>query len=179
MKKNIPVKLTILIVMPLPDFAASAWTGIFIGVFMGLCGPKQRQLKWEDSFSGCWNCISHKGSKGYPVRKINGKAYLLSRFIWEECFGFIPEGLCVLHSCDNPACINPEHFFLGTKTDNAKDRDFKHRQARGERSGMAKLKKEQVEKIRGTIGTNVEIAKIYNVSQTLISAIRRNIIWKN
>lgn len=66
------------------------------------------------------------------------------RLAWQFAGNEIPPGMHVLHKCDNPACVNVEHLFLGTHQDNMKDRDEKGRTARGERSGNNKITKRQV-----------------------------------
>ena len=67
---------------------------------------------------------------------------------WMFSYGPIPKGQCVLHRCDVRSCVNPLHLFLGTKTDNNKDRDLKGRQARGERNGKSKITEDLVREIR-------------------------------
>jgi hypothetical protein len=79
---------------------------------------------------------------------MHGIRMLAHRHIWEECFGLIPPGLCVLHQCDKPTCINPQHLFLGTQTANMRDRQSKNRQARGEQQGRAVLTIEDIKEIR-------------------------------
>jgi len=75
-------------------------------------------------------CIEWAGNRlkaGYGRRKINGKHYLAHRLVWEVVNGEIPPGLCVLHRCDNPPCVNIDHLFLGTLKDNADDMLIKRR----------------------------------------------------
>lgn len=70
------------------------------------------------------SCIVYEGSKdkdGYGKTKVGGRYVRVHRLSWEHEFGPIPEGLWVLHHCDNPPCINPDHLFLGTAKDNAED----------------------------------------------------------
>ena len=77
----------------------------------------------------CLVCVSHcKSKEGYPRIWRNGKFVYMSRYLWESCYGEIPEGMLVLHKCDNPSCINPGHFFLGTNQDNMDDMGRKGRQ---------------------------------------------------
>ena len=79
----------------------------------------------------CEVCISHPRSHGYPRLGRNGKVYRMSRYVWEQKFRPIPEGMLVLHKCDNHACINPDHLFLGTQKDNMQDMVKKGRDRSG------------------------------------------------
>lgn len=82
--------------------------------------------------TGCWEWENGRStSGGYGVLSINNKQEKAHRAMWRSEFGEIPEGMCVLHKCDNPPCCNPDHLFLGTVADNNKDRDSKGRQAKG------------------------------------------------
>jgi len=70
------------------------------------------------------SCIEFVGGKiggGYGRVNFNGQRFVAHRLAWELTNGPIPEGLFVLHKCDNPPCINPDHLFLGTNKDNTQD----------------------------------------------------------
>lgn len=69
------------------------------------------------------------GKMGYGQQWIEGKLQRAHRVAWGKVNGSIPAGLFVLHKCDVPACINPDHLFLGTKADNNVDRAAKGRNA--------------------------------------------------
>ena len=111
--------------------------------------PAKKLLSFKVTNTGCFDVDSHGFNSGrYPQLYINGLHINAHRHIWEECFGQIPPGLCVCHHCDNPACINPEHLFLGTQTDNMRDRQSKNRQAHGEQQGCAVLTTREIKEIR-------------------------------
>lgn len=131
----------------------------------------------------CWNWTGFCNEDGYGLRRWHGRKVYAHRFSWELHNGPIPAGLKVLHHCDNPPCIRPEHLFLGTQQDNIKDMDAKGRRnpARLERHGRAKLTLIQVRTIRQrrTSGEKcVPLAMEYKVAPTLISRIGRGQIWK-
>jgi len=77
------------------------------------------------------DCFEWRGGKseGYGRKHFNGRTQFTHRIAWEWANGPIPEGMCVLHTCDNRACCNPNHLFLGTKGDNARDMCSKGRHA--------------------------------------------------
>jgi hypothetical protein len=78
--------------------------------------------------TGCWLWTGSVIEDGYGRLKGHTRALVLAhRFAWEATFGPIPDGFQVLHECDTPPCINPDHLFLGTHTDNMRDMSAKGR----------------------------------------------------
>ncbi len=75
----------------------------------------------------CWPWRGGKNGDGYGAIKVNGVEMKAHRYAWILANGPIPDGLHVLHSCDNPPCCNPSHLFLGTIADNNRDRHAKGR----------------------------------------------------
>lgn len=75
----------------------------------------------------CIEWTGYRDRQGYGRRSIRRRLFLVHRLAWEEANGPIPDDLCVLHACDNPPCMNPEHLFLGTRADNNADMDAKGR----------------------------------------------------
>jgi len=81
-----------------------------------------------EPMSGCWLWTGARAN-GYGALRVNMAMMKAHRGAWVVWRGAIPEDRCVLHRCDTPACINPDHLFLGTHDDNAKDRNRKGRQS--------------------------------------------------
>lgn len=127
----------------------------------------------------CWNWKASTQS-GYGQfitgirHRLSSKA---SRVSWILTHGPIPEGLQVLHKCDNKLCCNPYHLFLGTHQDNMADKVRKGRQVKGEQHPKVKLKKEQVLSIYLDPRPRPLIARDYCVSVSLISRIQRGKSW--
>lgn len=107
------------------------------------CSNQRRLAHWQERFwervkkgDGCWLWDTARDKDGYGRFPIGAsgenKAHRVS---WRIHHGEVPEGLCVLHKCDNPPCVNPKHLFLGTLKDNAVDCASKERTARGKRNG--------------------------------------------
>jgi len=101
--------------------------------------------------------------------------------MWEFYNGSIPDGLFVLHSCDDTLCGNPDHLFLGTHQDNMDDMMKKGRSAdqRGERNANAKLTRKQVVEIRKARGSQEAIARRFGITQSMVSKIKLRQNWKD
>jgi len=78
---------------------------------------------------GCWLWSGAVNAYGYGIVSKDRRPRRAHRVAWELTHGPIPSGFCVLHRCDNPPCVNPEHLFLGSKKDNMADKIRKGRQA--------------------------------------------------
>ena len=85
----------------------------------------------------------------------------------------------VCHMCDMPSCVNPDHLFLGTQDENMRDKVQKHRQARGELHGSARLTEEIVREIRASTRSQEALGREYGVSQVAISRIKLGKNWKH
>ena len=130
----------------------------------------------------CWKWTAGKDTYGYGRIQIDGKAVKAHRFSWWIYYGHPSAGMCVLHKCDNPACVNPNHLFLGTPADNMADRDMKGRHValKGEVNGMAKLTETDVITIRNRLAngeTHKAIAVDYGVDRSSISYINTGKNW--
>lgn len=146
--------------------------------------PKiRKEIKYEINDNGCHICTSHStDGDGYPKITRNNKQSKISRYIYEQRYGTIPPNMCVCHRCDNRACINPEHLFLGTNVENTADKVSKGRQIKlsGEKSPNAKLTETQVLEIINSKGCcQAKLATKYGVSFQLISAIILGKKWKH
>jgi hypothetical protein len=99
----------------------------------------------------CWLWTAQRvGTMGYGRIWLNGRGVAAHRYSYERFVGPIPAGMQVLHKCDNPVCVRPDHLFLGTQLENMQDKIRKGRGAdrRGERAGTAKLSTASVARMR-------------------------------
>lgn len=144
---------------------------------------------------GCWEWQAGRLSSGYGMFWRGDRSYGAHRVAFELAYGPISDGLFVCHHCDNPACVRPDHLFLGTQKDNRIDCVRKGRQAkggtywsakspeklrRGEDHHWAKLTAEQVHEIRThTEVTGADMARRLGISRTTVYDIRNHKIWRH
>lgn len=134
---------------------------------------------------GCWKWIGARDAQGYGIIRLgkesgfkNSHAHRLS---WMIHFGEIGDA-CVLHKCDNPECVNPNHLFLGTLAENSADMAQKGRACRGERHPLARLNAEKVHGIRQAAGSGLnqfQIARIFSISQPTVSSVLLRKTWRH
>jgi len=133
--------------------------------------------------SGCWIWLGSTDTHGYAWMAVPGqrRSCGVHHIVCRELGREKPKGMCVLHHCDNPLCVNPDHLYIGTHADNARDRVRRKRDAdrRGEKNGQAKLTAGQVRLIRSSTKRQVDIAAEFNISQNQISRIKRGVWWRH
>lgn len=128
-----------------------------------------------DPNSGCWlwlKCVNT--SNGYGRVCWRGKASYAHRASYERHFGEIPPGINVLHKCDTPACIRPDHLFLGTQQDNVDDMVAKGRQVKPEQQSRAlrRLPDSLILEIYHSKEDGIKTARKYGVCTSTIYGIR-------
>ena len=144
-----------------------------------LAGRLWRRVMFDD---GCWEWTGHRTPKGYGEIGLGSRSAgvgLAHRLSHELMKGPIPDDLCVLHSCDNPPCVRPEHLFLGTKADNNRDMDAKGRRRTkpcpGETNVNAVVSDADAETIRELYArgglTQKQIGERFGITQSAVSLI--------
>lgn len=144
---------------------------------------KNFDLKWRGNHTGCWEWLRSKNPDGYGRVKRNGKLESAHRVAYELYVGPIGDKQ-VLHKCDNPGCVNPEHLFLGTVKENNEDKAHKGRAKghtmRGEAHPNHKLTSDNVYAIKCSPGMSAKfLAEHFGVSVGLINDIRAGRKWKH
>lgn len=136
-----------------------------------------------DKAGECWEWTGGKERDGYgQFRLPNGHRQAAHRYAWEWEHGEpVPTGLVVMHKCDNPGCVNPDHLQVGTHADNMQDRNGKGRQARGVRHGNAKLTPDDVRTMRALYAkqgvTQVYLSKRFGVARSHVQRILAGERW--
>lgn len=143
----------------------------------------ERFFSYVEKTETCWIWTGDISDGGYGVFTVAGKQPVRAhRWSWEHHMGPIPKGLCALHKCDIRICVNPFHLFLGTRTDNAEDRDKKGRTFKGEQLPNSKLTGNAVLEIRRLYASGrsqQSIADKFGVTQPTIGKVIRGINWKH
>ena len=146
----------------------------------------------------CWLWTGMRSPKGYGLFKTHGQTMRAHRASFTLKDSGFSQALLVCHSCDTPACVNPQHLFAGTAMENMIDRGIKRRTssgnthyarmrpeklARGEDDGMAKLTESSVREIRSLYATGSftlkKLAAKFFVDHTNISSIIRRKTWRH
>ncbi len=132
----------------------------------------------------CWVWNKRRNAFGYGVfsYSINGKSFqiLCHRYSWFIKNGEIFNNLFVLHRCDNPPCVNPEHLFLGTRLENSRDAKEKNRIVCGEKSWQSKITKNDVVNIFKLRKNKVHVFKIsekYGINASTVHKILSRKLW--
>ncbi len=136
-------------------------------------------------FSTCHWWLGAIGKDGYGITSCRRQKTISAHRLSYEIFkGNLEAGKVVMHSCDNPACVNPDHLSLGTQRQNVQDCSAKGRINRGQDRPAAKLTDDQVIYIKSKLnnyyyGLGREIAKMFGIDSTVISRIEAGKAWKH
>lgn len=147
--------------------------------------PRERFLAkvCPEPNGGCWLWRGQVRADGYGLAWLEGKSRVAHRVAWVLFRGQIDSRLVVCHKCDVPTCVNPDHLFLGTPRDNARDRNEKGRGVLGERVHSSKLSEAQVRGIKTALAEGrlymTELAREYAVSVGTIARIARGLSWRH
>ena len=156
---------------------------------LGGRNPQPPEVRFHNAYiktdNGCWQWQgANEGQFGYGGITVNKKRIMAHRYSWVLYNGDITGDLCVLHKCDNPKCVNPDHLFLGTQKENMEDCKNKGRTNGGTKTPLfgtknpnSKLTNRDIFQIRADGRPQRAIAKDYKISQCLVHNIKTLKTW--
>ncbi len=137
-----------------------------------------RTSKYE---TGCWVWEGAKRAFGYGVMKIGGRAgalFFTHRLSYALFVGPIPPGMLICHKCDNPPCLNPDHLFLGSASDNMRDMFNKGRWSSGKATKLLKAQVLEIRALEGIVPARI-IAERYGLARRSVYQILRRDTWRH
>ncbi len=151
-----------------------------------ICKPTEKELKRFFSYvhktNTCWLWSGCKGYNGYGQTYYRGRKERSHRLSYAFFNGKLEPGLVIMHTCDNPSCVNPKHLRQGTAKANTIDCSNKQRLLKGEQQKQSKLKKVDILKIKKLYKEGLSCAKIgerFDVSHTNIWFILTGKKWRH
>jgi hypothetical protein len=156
-----------------------------------MCEPLNRQAKGRsleqrifdysmpEPNSGCWLWLGALNACGYGTIGVKYRSQLAHRISYSVFKGLVPKRKNVLHHCDMPCCVNPEHLFVGTQRDNVHDMEHKKRayHPRGENHGLAKITEREVKLIRMDKRSERTIAKAMGLTRAIVRGVKIGRTW--
>jgi HNH endonuclease len=134
----------------------------------------------------CWEWTGCVGKTGYGQLRRSGKSLYAHRYAWELTHGPLDVGQCVLHRCDNPVCVRPDHLFVGTHADNVIDKVVKGRQSRTgqprEANPNRKLSETDVAALRARRRSGepyAELGRAFGISHTQARNVALGLQWED
>ena len=152
-----------------------------------LCDSTQeddtRRFQMAATPTDCIVLTKLKNKKWYPAIRVNGKHVRAHKAAWQKAHGAVPDGLCVLHRCDNRHCVNVNHLFLGTQKDNVADMFRKGRNhiQKGFRHKNAKITEQSAIRIKmlKNVLSERDVASALGIAQQQISKIMSGKAWQH
>lgn len=144
----------------------------------------ERFMAKVEKTESCWVWTARKTCQGYGRISVGNVNKLAHRVAFELFAGDVPNGLHVLHSCDNPSCVNPSHLWLGTNNDNVADKMKKGRAPShvGEKNGNSRLTPEDVLAIRIEFNSGIsrdELSRNYGIAAQYVNQIAAKKVWRH
>lgn len=136
---------------------------------MAVLTPRQRanfeSMSSPEPNTGCWIWTGYVNQWGYGHFNLLGKIEKAHRVSYQDAFGRIPDGYLVLHKCDQPACVNPDHLRVGTDSENGADKAKRQR-------APTKLSDSDVRAVHSAPGKYRDIAEQFNISPAWVCRIK-------
>lgn len=142
----------------------------------------ERVLNAVEKTETCWVWTKGKLAGGYGQVVVDKQKWTAHRLFYSVYKGPIPEGKLICHTCDNPSCVNPEHLYCGTHTENNRDTYTRDRMPirHGDAAiNVVKLSREAALEIKYSALTSKELAQKHQIHQSQVSRIRNGHTWKN
>ena len=147
------------------------------------------EAKYVKVSSGCWEWIAGRTEDGYGYFRDGKRGVRAHRFSYELYIGKIPDGMLVLHRCNNRKCVNPEHIYIGTQAENIRDSiaagthcSVLHEDRRGQMASLSKLDNDDVVHIKTMLKNGIKqwlIAWVYQVRRSTIGNINTGYSWSH